>query len=113
MAESYTYHVDVYHDADWRNHVVAEDQTVDERADEDVARAVLEDWIIDHPAECAGGGRVVTYGEDDFNQVFDEPATARVLIFRGPASAHEPVPVAAAFLLADPDSRDPHSWVNF
>lgn len=113
MAESYTYHVDVYGEAGWRNHVVSEDQTVADRSEEDIARAVLEDWIIDHPAECAGGGRVITYGERDFDETRDEPATARVLIFRGPASAHEVEPIAAAYLLADPDARDPHAWVNF
>lgn len=112
MAESYTYHVDVYRDGGWRNHLVREDQTVDERSAEEIARAVLEDWIIDHPAECAGGGRVVTYGPDDFDNIQDEPATARVVVFRGPASARDAVPTAAAYLLADPDARDPHTWVN-
>jgi hypothetical protein len=114
MAEPYTYQIDLFDKNRWRTSVSAADQTVDDRDSADIARAILEDWIIDHPGDLAGGGRVTVF-DDPSDHPPDQGARIRVLVFRagadGDGSATGP-PAAAAYLLADPDAADPHAWVN-
>jgi hypothetical protein len=112
MAEPYTYQIDLFDTDGWRTSTSREDQTVADRASADIARAILEDWIIDNPGELAGGGRVTVF-EDPSDFPADGGARIRVLVFRPVAEGSGPVqPAAAAYLLADPDAADPHAWVN-
>lgn len=114
MAESYTYQIDLFNKDSWQTSATAQDQTVDGRDSADIARAILEGWIIDHPGDLAGGGRVTVF-DDPSEYPPDEGARVRVLVFRpgtdgaGNGSEH---PAAAAYLLADPDAADPNAWVN-
>ncbi|MEQ4205570.1 hypothetical protein ABN028_05315 [Actinopolymorpha sp. B17G11] len=112
MAEPYTYQIDLFDKDAWRTSTTAQDRTVGDRASADIARAILEDWIIDHPSDLAGGGRVTVF-DDPSDYPPDEGARVRVLVFREVAEDSGPAqPAAAAYLLADPDAEDPHAWVN-
>lgn len=112
MAVPYTYQIDRRTDDVWVRDVVAEDSTVEDRPATEVARAILEDWIIDNPGRLVGGGRVTVFDDDPFDEAPEEGARVRVSIFFGHLDDHAPDPSATAYLLSDPDTEDPHGWVN-
>lgn len=114
MAEPYTYQIDLFDEDSWQTSATAEDQTVGDRDSADIARAILEDWIIDHPGDLAGGGRVAVLN-DPSEHPPDGGARIRVLVFRPGADGTgggSDRPAAVAYLLADPEAADPNAWVN-
>jgi hypothetical protein len=106
MAESYSFQVESFENGTWTVTASARDRRVADRESPDIARAVLEDWIIDNPDQLAGGGRVSVYGGDPLEYPPDGVARVRVVIFRDSPDGEKPEPDAAAFLLADPDIED-------
>ncbi|WP_020580028.1 hypothetical protein [Actinopolymorpha alba] len=112
MAETYTYQVELFEGDRWHTSITAEDHSVAGRSGADIARAILEDWIIDHPQDLAGGGRVSVFGDDPSEYPPDALVRVRVRVFRGGLEVHEPEPAAVAYLLADSGMDDPHGWVN-
>ncbi len=112
MAVAYTYEIDRRVKDEWVRDAVAEDRTVEDRPATEVARAILEDWIIDNPSRLVGGGRVTVFDKDPFDQAPEENARVRVSIFFGTLEDRAAQPSATAYLLSDPDLQDPHGWVN-
>jgi hypothetical protein len=105
MSESFTYHVDVSnYDAKWRTLIIDQTRsTLSERDPKDVARAILEDWIVDHPGDVGGAERVEVHGDNVEHYPDDLVSHVRVWIFRGPVNAHEAYPAAAAYLVDRPE----------
>jgi hypothetical protein len=111
MAESYSFQVEIFQDGSWNVTTSAKDRSVADRESVDIARGLMEDWIIDNPSQLAGGGRVSVYGGNPLDYPPDEAARVRILVFRSVADGTDPEPQAAAYLL-DADSEDPDAWVN-
>ncbi len=111
MAESYSFQVETIQDGSWNVTTTAKDRSVADRDSTDIARALMEDWIIDHPTKLAGGGRVSVYGANPLEYPPDEVARVRILVFRSAVEGQDLEPQAAAYLL-DPDAEDPDAWVN-
>jgi hypothetical protein len=112
VAVPYTYQIDRRIDDGWVQDAVAEDRTVEDRPATEIARAILEDWIIDNPGRLVGGGRVAVFDEDPFAEAPEENARVRVWIYLGELEDRAALPSATAYLLSDPDLEDPHGWVN-
>jgi hypothetical protein len=112
VAKPYTYQIDRRVNDEWVRDAAAEDRTVEDRPAIEVARAILEDWIIDNPGRLVGGGRVTVFDEDPFGEAPEENARVRVFIYFGTLDDRAAQPSASAYLLSDPDLEDPHGWVN-
>lgn len=99
------YAIDVSdYDGQWRNQRLAQTrQTLEEREPSELARAILEDWIVDHPAHLAGGERVQVFAETAIDYPPDKYTHVRVWIYRGGIDDHEPVPCSAAYLVDMPN----------
>jgi len=120
----YTYRVDILEGDTWRTDIVAEDQTVDGRSSTDIARAIVEGWIVDHPEQLSGGGRVTVLDGAPDDPDLERHARVKVriyepapdgpdfdeLVLEGAGPPHPPA--ATAFILANPDTNDPNAWVN-
>jgi hypothetical protein len=111
MAESYSFQVEIIQDGTWNVTTTAKDRSVADRECTDIARGLLEDWIIDNPSRLTGGGRVSVYGANPLEYPPDEAARVRILVFRAAVDGQDPEPQAAAYLL-DPDAEDHEAWVN-
>lgn len=100
MPEPYTYRIDISeYDGNWRTFTQAQTRsTLNARNPKNVARATLENYIVDYPEELGGGERVAIYGEDDTYPP-DNHTHVRVFVFRGSLDEHEPEPCAAAYLV--------------
>lgn len=104
MADPYTYTIDTSEwDGVWQPHSASDERTDHGRSSEDLARAVLEGWILDHPEKVTGGARVTVFGDDRDSYPDDQVTNLRVQIFRDPeedaereASRH---PEAVAYLV--------------
>lgn len=111
MSHRYTSRIDVSEDGQWRSVAAVDDTVIEERTASDVGRAVLEDWVIDHPI----GGRVVVYRAEERSKVpTDVTARVRVSVYATDDDIEpglEPAE-AVAYLLVDPEVADPHGWVN-
>jgi hypothetical protein len=112
MAVPYTYQIDRRADDEWVRDAVGEDRTVEGRPATEIARAILEDWIVDNPRRLVGGGRVTVFDSDPFAEAPEENARVRVAIYFGTQADRAAQSSATAYLLSDPDLEDPHGWVN-
>ncbi len=107
MAQMLTYEIAVSDgDGGWVVRRTEEVRTVIERGAEDTARALLEDWIIDHPGDVAGGQRLEVFGDDPYDYPPDERSGVRVWVFLGQPVDGAREPAAAAYLVAEPDDSD-------
>ncbi|HEY6739119.1 MAG TPA: hypothetical protein VI076_09740 [Actinopolymorphaceae bacterium] len=104
MAEPYVYAIDrSEYDGDWRNLTMAESrQSLSGRDPAEIARAILEGWIVDHPEDLAGGERVQVFGDDPLEYPPDDQTHVRVRVYRGDLVTREPEPAAAAYLVDVP-----------
>jgi hypothetical protein len=105
VAEPFTYRLDVAEQrGTWESLTLAQPRTsLDSRRPKDVARAVLERWILDHPGQVQGADRLKVFGDDFGDYPPDAVAHVRVWVFRGTPEEHEEKPAAAAYLVDDPD----------
>lgn len=103
MKQRYTYEIET-RDADgrWSEAIVRDD--VFSRDAMSVARALLENWVIDHPGRLTGGERILVRDpavDADADQL---SGTIRVRVFRGDLRDHAPRPEAIGYL--GHDDRD-------
>jgi hypothetical protein len=103
MAKFYTYEVQTSHyDGAWNGNGCKEARSDLDRHPDDVARAVLEGWVMDHPFDLDGGVRVAVFGDDPDDYPEDEITNVRVWVYAGRLEDHEDVPAAAAYLVNHP-----------
>lgn len=105
MAEPYTYRLDIAEQRGaWERLTLAQPRTsLESRRPKDVARAVLETWVLDHPGRILGADRLEVFGDDIEDYPPDALAHVRVWVFRGTPDDHEDKPAAAAYLVDRPD----------
>jgi hypothetical protein len=105
VADRYVYVIAVSDfDGKWRDVQVTQSrQTLQGRQPRAIARAILEDWVVDNPDQLAGGERMQVYGGNSHDYPPDEYAHVRVLIYPGTLANHDVDPAAAAYLLDNPD----------
>lgn len=104
MTEPYTYDVAASDgDGGWILELSKDVRPALDRDAEAIARAILEDWIIDHPLALTGGQRVEVFGDNSSDYPPDELASLRVLVYPGQRGDHAPSPAAAAYLVTEPD----------
>ena len=107
MAETHTFEIALRNDAgDWVLDRADEVRTTLDREPDAIARAILEDWIIDHPGDLAGGLRLEVFGEDPYDYPPDDRTPIRVWVFVGTSDDHPAEPAAAAYLVAEPDDAE-------
>jgi len=105
MAEpSFTYDVAASDgDGGWILELSDDVRSALDRDAEAIARAILEDWIIDHPLGLTGGQRLEVFGDNPGDYPPDELVSLRVWVYPGPRDEHALAPAAAAYLVAEPD----------
>ncbi|HZC27852.1 MAG TPA: hypothetical protein VE287_12565 [Actinopolymorphaceae bacterium] len=104
MTEPYTYDVATSDgDGGWILELSKDVRSALDRDAEAIARAILEDWIIDHPLALTGGQRLEVFGNNPSDYPPDELVSMRVWVYPGQREAHDPSPAAAAYLVAEPD----------
>jgi hypothetical protein len=111
VSHTFTYRIDVSEADGWRTVAANDDTVIDERTASDLARALLEDWVVDNPGI---GGRIVVYGYNASDlppDDHDQPVRVRVSVLPGVEELDDDS-AAVAYLLANPDAADPHGWVN-
>lgn len=100
MPDPYAYTIDTSDwDGAWQPDTAAEERTDHGRSAEDIARAILEGWILDHPEKVTGGARVAVFGDDSSAYPADRVTNLRVRIFRGPLDGGGERPEAVAYLV--------------
>lgn len=103
MPRYYTYEVERSdYDGSWDGEGRRESRSDLERDADDVARAVLEVWVMDHPDDVDGGVRVQVYGDDPDDYPADDLTNVRVFVYEGKLEAHDDLPAAAAYLVNHP-----------
>ena len=105
MPEAYTYEIAVADGDVWRVTQADEVHPVIDRDAKETARAVLEDWLLDHPNDVEGGERLEVFGRNTHDYPPDVQTQVRVWVYRGPLEAREVEPAAAAYLVTEPDDR--------
>jgi hypothetical protein len=105
VADRYVYVIALSnYDGAWRNVRLAQSrQTLEGRKPRAIARALLEDWVVDNPDLLAGGERIRVYGDDAQDYPPDDYAHVRVWVYRGTLANHDQSPAAAAYLLDLPN----------
>lgn len=103
MRQRLTYDIAVSEDGTEWSSAVRGDELFS-RTPEEVARSVLESWIIEHPEQLTGGERVIV--PTDRHPYDEETITAkvRVQLFEGPADRPSGEPIMTGYL--GHDKRD-------
>lgn len=100
MRERYTYEIATDgQNGEWKRVIRREDTFSRDPAS--IVRALLENWVIEHPDELGGGERIhITHPR---RRVVPEPNSAkvRVRLFAGALHQHRPEPVGIGFLAHD------------
>lgn len=103
MRERYTYEIATdERDGEWQRVIRREDTFSRDPAS--IVRALLENWVIEHPDELRGGERIkITHPR---RRIVVEPvgAKVRVRLFSGGLHQHAPEPIGVGFL--GHDDRD-------
>lgn len=103
MRQRLTYDIAVSEDgATWASMVRGDE--LFSRTPEEVARSVLESWIIEHPEQLTGGERVIVPTERHPYDAETITAKVRVQLFTGPADSASGEPVMVGYL--GHDKRD-------
>lgn len=107
MRERYTYEISTARDGYWRQ--VDFDDGMFSRDPASIVRALLENWVIEHPDTLSGGERIhITHPRR--RSVSDVPdpdsgaAKVRVRIYRGARAGHQADPAGVGYL--GHDARD-------
>lgn len=103
MRERYTYEIATdERDGEWKRVIRREDTFSRDPAS--IVRALLENWVIEHPDELSGGERIhITHPR---RRIVAEPVGARVRVrlYSGSLHQHAPEPIGVGFL--GHDARD-------
>lgn len=103
MKQRYTYEIETSDSSGrWSEAVVRDD--VFSRDAMSVARALLENWVIDHPRRLTGGERILVRDPELHPDADQLRGTIRVRVFRGDLRDHAPKPSAIGYL--GHDERD-------
>ena len=90
------------YDGVWEGEGRRESRSDLERDPDDVARAVLEVWVMDHPDDVDGGVRMQVFGDDPDDYPADELSNVRAFVYVGKLEDHDDNPAAAAYLVNHP-----------
>lgn len=103
MADHYSYEVALHTGDAWRITDTGDLAQVPDRDPKETARALLQDWVLDHPRDLVGGQRLEVFGDDPGSYPPESRTGARAWVFRGRSRAHEQLPTAAAYLVTEPE----------
>jgi hypothetical protein len=103
MPKFYTYEIETSaYDGTWESEGRRESRSDLDRHPDEVARAVLEGWVMDHPDDVDGGVRMQVFGDDPGDYPPDDLTNVRVFVFEGKLDDHDERPAAAAYLVNHP-----------
>lgn len=98
MRERFTYEIANWLDGRWNVTLIREGTFSRDAAS--IARSLLEQWIVGHASELAGGTRVFVYAGRDARRSGPQhlAASVRVRVFAGSLTLRDADPVAVAYL---------------
>lgn len=97
MRERYTFEISTRGQEGLWKVVVRQDETFTRNPD-DIARALVERWIIGNRRHLSGGERIIVRHPHADQRRGDLHMKVRVRVFKGGLDSHSPSPVAIAYL---------------
>jgi hypothetical protein len=97
MRERYTFEIATRDQEGLWKVVVRQDETF-MRSPDDIARALVERWIIGNRRHLTGGERIIVRHPHVDSRRGDQHMKVRVRVFKGGLDSHAPGPVAIAYL---------------